>query len=73
MILASVRQPSNEDWFGWDEVSLQDLEGNQFEYLPTTKWVEAVCSDDDLGLYVLRTLDDKCFTCPSVDLEFEEK
>lgn len=73
MTLACVREPSEEtQWCGWDEVTLRDLEGNEIDYLPMTKWVEALAVDDDLGLYVLMDGGGQVFTCPSIDLEFEE-
>lgn len=72
MTKACVREPSEGNlWYGWDEVSLRDLEGNELDYIPFTKWVEAVAVDDSLGLYVLDDFG-QVFTCPSIDLEFKE-
>lgn len=73
MVMACVREPSDDtEWFGWDEVSLRDLEGVEIEYYPMSKWVEAVVVDDYLGLYVLTDGTGRYFTCQSIDLDFEE-
>ena len=80
MTIACVIQPSEDSqWFGWDEVSLRDLEGNEIDYLPMShyrpigKWAEVVAMDDDLGLYVLTDGSGRLFTCQSIDLDFEEE
>ena len=74
MVKARVREPSKDNlWYGWDEVTLCDIEGNEIDYIPLSKWVEALAVDDDLGLYVLMDGVGRLFTCPSIDLEFEEQ
>lgn len=73
MVMTCVREPSEDtEWYGWDEVSLRDLEGSEIDYYPMSKWAEVVAMDDDLGLYVLTDGSGRLFTCQSIDLDFQE-
>ena len=57
----------------WQDIQLQDLEGQKLYWSPKSEWVKSICFDGmGTGLYVLTEDDDSYFTAPSIDLEFSD-
>ncbi len=57
----------------WVDMGLRNLEGEKLNWVPKAEWVNAVCCDVCLGVYVLTEDDDYYFTTDSIDLEFRRE